>query len=132
MKTVYQQPGYAKDLGIPASEAADLFIYLGIASVISLLLSGAIISTRWMDEIYLYQASLIGNGLATVLLPHIRSYSGLVPYIIAYGACDGVFILLMSVLVLKSVDGESRAFALGMQQCFTAVALLVGLPFAGR
>ena len=124
---------HAQGLDIPASKAANLYIYQAISSLVFTPLGGALINTKRIPALHLYQASLIVHGLSTILLPWIRTYEGLVGYVIVFGACNGSFVSLKNILVLVSVDysHDLKASALGIQQFLNAIAILTGLPLAG-
>ena len=85
-----------------------------------------------MKAQWLYQVALFGNGIAIVILPHISQYTGLIGYVLIYGACYGAFIALVNVLILGALNEQQRPSGLGMQMCLRSIPTLIGPPLAGR
>ena len=123
---------YTEELGIEAGPASKLFIYLGISTFLARPLSGLLCSIPRIKPQYVFQAALLINGVSTILLPLIESYSQLIAYVVVYGACDGIYISMLNVLVLNSIEAERRASAFGVELFLTALTTLVGPPIAGR
>ena len=123
---------YTEELGIKTDTALQLFIYLGISTFLARPFSGAVCSISWVKPQYVFQAALFGSGLSTLLLPLIKTYSQLVAYVIVYGACDGIYISMLNVLILNSVDADRRAAAFGTELFLTALTTLLGPPVSGR
>ena len=123
---------YTEELGIEAELASRLFIYLGISTFLARPLSGVLCSICRIKPQYVFQASLFVNGFSTILLPLIRTYSQLIGYVIVYGACDGVYVSLLNVLILSSLEDERRAAGFGMELFLTAITALIGPPLAGK
>ena len=59
-------------------------------------------------------------------------YVGLIGYVVVYGACDGIYWTMLTIVVVDSVGERLRAVAFGMQQFLNSITLPVGPPLAGE
>ena len=122
---------YGQELGFSADSVANLYIYQGISAIIIRIVGGVILGLNIIQSRHLYQICLFANGLVTIFLPMVNKYYGLVVYVVIFGASDGIFWAVLTVLVVENVNANDRSSALGMQQFLTSISLLLGPPLAG-
>ena len=123
---------HSTELGLSSEKASELYIYMGISTVIVRPLSGLACNAHVVKPQVLYELSLLLNGVSMALLPQLSTYAGLACYVVVYGACDGVFLSMLNVLIMSCVDSKRRAFAFGMELFLTSLTRLAGPPLAGR
>ncbi|KAJ7377373.1 hypothetical protein OS493_029733 [Desmophyllum pertusum] len=123
---------YCLDLGISADSASRLFIFLGLSSSVARIVSGRLCDVTWVNPILIYQFGDLLVGFATVVLPVIRSYTGILAFAVIYGFGDGIFITTMNTLLMFTVDEKGRAAALGLGSSLLSIGIAVGPPMAGE
>ena len=123
---------YCLDLGISADLASRLFIFLGLSSSVARVVTGRICDFTWVNTIYIYQFGALLVGFSIVVLPVIRSYTGIVIFAVIYGIGDGIFVTTMNSLLMFSVDEKRRAAALGLGSSLLSLGTVAGPPFAGE
>ena len=128
----FPQVKFSEDIGITAQEASRLFIFIGIASSMTRLVSGKLCSEKNVNPVYIYQASVLLAGLSTFLLPFSTKYWHLIAFSVAYGLSDGVFITIHNYILLSCVDAKRRTASFSINHVFYAMAATAGGPIAGR
>ena len=123
---------FCEDLGLPADEAAQLFIYYGLSSAIARVLSGQICDVRGINPFYVYQLAEFIVGLSSILVTLAEDYTAMIAFAVVYGFCDGTFITTLNVILMTCVDASKRPAALGWNMQFTSIFLATGPPIAGR
>ena len=118
-------------LGISADRASTLFIFIGLASIVGRLVSGFICDFRRVNSVYVYQASMLVLGVATLLSTLATTYVPLAVYASVFGFCDGAFITTLNICLFKSVDESKRPSAMGLLHPVIAVFLATGPPVSG-
>ena len=126
------QVKYCLDLGISADSASRFFISFGLSSSVARVAAGRICDVTWVNTIYIYQFGALLDGFVIVVLPVIRSYTGILFFSVIYGICDGIFISTMNSLLMFNVEEDRRAAALGLGNSLIAFAIASGSPFAGE
>ena len=123
---------YCLDLGISADSASRLLIFLGLSSCVARVATGRLCDVTWINTIFIYQLGDLLVGFATMALPVIQTYRGLITFAVIYGFGDGIFITTMNSLLMFTVDEKRRAAALGLGNTLLAVGLAAGSPVAGE
>ena len=118
-------------LGISADRASTLFIFIGLASIVGRLIAGFICDFRRVNSVYVYQASMLVLGVATLLSTLATTYVPLAVYASVFGFCDGAFITTLNICLLKSVDAPRRTSAIGLQNQVVSFFIASGPPVSG-
>ena len=129
---LFIQVKYCLDLGISADSASRLFIFLGLSSSVARIVSGRLCDVTWVNPILIYQFGDLLVGFATIVLPVIRSYTGIVAFSVIYGFGDGIFITTKNTLLMFTVDEKRRAAALGLGSSLLSIGVAAGPPIAGE
>ncbi len=93
--------------------------------------TGRLCDVKWINTIFIYQFGDLLSGFATIVLPVIQSYGGLIAFAVIYGFGDGIFITTMNSLVMFTVDEKRRAAAMGLGNCLMSIGAAIGAPLAG-
>ena len=128
----YLQVKYCLEVGISADSASTLFIFIGLASSFSRIVTGRMCDIYWINTIFVYQFGNLLVGLITICLLLIRDYTGMVIFAIVYGVGDGIFITTMNSLLMFMVDEKRRASALGLGNFLLSLGIAGGPPLAGE
>ena len=126
------QVKYCLELGISADSASTLFIFIGLASSFSRVVTGRMCDISWINTIFVYQFGNLLVGLITICLLLIRDYTGMVVFAIVYGVGDGIFITTMNSLLVFTVEEKRRASALGLGNFLLSLGIAGGPPLAGE
>uniref|UniRef100_A0A8C5ZL62 Solute carrier family 16 member 8 n=1 Tax=Marmota marmota marmota TaxID=9994 RepID=A0A8C5ZL62_MARMA len=111
---------YAKDAGVPDTEAAFLLSIVGFVDIVARPACGALAGlARLRPHVpYLFSLALLANGITDLSSARARSYGTLVAFCIAFGLSYGMVGALQFEVLMAAVGG--------------AVAVLIGPPSAGR
>ena len=71
-------------------------------------------------------------GIATIVLPLLKGYTGILLFAVVYGVGDGIFVTTMNSLLLFTVDEKRKAAALGMGSNIISLGSAGGPPLAGK
>ena len=94
--------------------------------------TGRLCDVKCINTILIYQFGDLLVGFATVVLPVVQSYAGLVAFVVFYGFGDGIFITTKNSLLMFTVDEKRRAAALGLGSCLISMGYVAGAPVAGE
>ena len=119
-------------MGISADSSSTLFIFIGLASSFSRVVTGRMCDISWINTIFVYQFGNLLAGLITICLLLIKDYTGMVIFAILYGIGDGIFITTMNSLLMFTVDEKQRASALGLGNFSLSLGIAGGPPLAGE
>ena len=126
------QVKYCLEVGISADSASTLFIFIGLASSFSRVVTGRMCDISWINTIFVYQFGNLLVGLITICLLLIKDYTGMVIFAIVYGVGDGIFITTMNSLLVFTVEEKRRASALGLGNFLLSLGIAGGPPLAGE
>ncbi|KAL9954855.1 hypothetical protein ACROYT_G042440 [Oculina patagonica] len=119
------------EIGISADSASKLFIFLGLASSVSRVMTGRLCDIPWVNAIFVYQFGDLLVAFMTIALPLLKDYTGILAFAVVYGVGDGIFITTMNSLLMFTVDEKRRAAALGLGSCLLSLGIAGGPPLAG-
>ena len=126
------QVKHCLEIGISADSASRLFIFIGLASSLARVVAGRLCDTSRVNAIYVNQFGDLLVGTATIVLPLIKSYTGILLFAVVYGVGDGIFTTTMNSLLLFTVDEKRRAAALGLGSNILSLGIAGGPPLAGK
>lgn len=124
---------YAKDAGVPDSEAAFLLSIVGFVDIVARPACGALAGlARLRPHVaYLFSLALMANGLTDLSSARARTYGALVAFCIAFGLSYGMVGALQFEVLMAAVGAPRFPSALGLVLLLEAVAVLIGPPSAG-
>ncbi|EHH20226.1 hypothetical protein EGK_03035 [Macaca mulatta] len=125
---------YAKDAGVPDTDAAFLLSIVGFVDIVARPACGALAGlARLRPHVpYLFSLALLANGLTDLSSARARSYGALVAFCIAFGLSYGMVGALQFEVLMAAVGAPRFPSALGLVLLLEAVAVLIGPPSAGR
>lgn len=124
---------YAKDAGVPDSEAAFLLSIVGFVDIVARPACGALAGlARLRPHVaYLFSLALMANGLTDLSSARARTYGALVSFCVAFGLSYGMVGALQFEVLMAAVGAARFPSALGLVLLLEAVAVLIGPPSAG-
>uniref|UniRef100_A0A2K6V6Q3 Solute carrier family 16 member 8 n=1 Tax=Saimiri boliviensis boliviensis TaxID=39432 RepID=A0A2K6V6Q3_SAIBB len=125
---------YAKDAGVPDTDAAFLLSIVGFVDIVARPACGALAGlARLRPHVpYLFSLALLANGLTDLSSARARSYGALVAFCVAFGLSYGMVGALQFEVLMAAVGAPRFPSALGLVLLLEAVAVLIGPPSAGR
>lgn len=119
-------------LGISSSKGAILIGFMSISSTISRIVFGRFSDHPRVNRLYMTQLAIIGFGITTALCPIANTYSQFVTVMVMLGLFDGMYVVLIAVVVTDIVGVHKLNQALGNLYGVISVAITAGPPFAGQ
>ncbi|XP_076437151.1 monocarboxylate transporter 12-like [Babylonia areolata] len=125
-------PEYARTHGTRPTQAAALFVGVGIFSLVSRVGSGILLTSQRVNG-FLLSVGLMGLcGLSSCLFPaYSASYAGQMAFSCLFGLSTGGFFTLINVLTVQLVEFRFLAAAYGMLIFVMGLGYVVGPPLAG-
>ncbi|XP_032231462.2 monocarboxylate transporter 10 isoform X2 [Nematostella vectensis] len=98
--------------GIPTSDAALLIGYMSISSTISRIIFGRFLDHPCVNRLYMTQFAIVGFGITTTLCPIAREYGSFAVVMVMLGLFDGIYVVLITVLVMSIIGADKLNMAL--------------------
>ncbi|XP_062930493.1 monocarboxylate transporter 4-like [Mobula hypostoma] len=125
---------YAKDLGVPDTDAAFLLSILGFVDIFARPLCGVIAGLKAVRPrcVYFFGFAMIFNGITDLGGSFADDYAGLTVFCIFFGMSYGMVGALQFEVLMAVVGTEKFSSAIGLVLLVEAMAVLVGPPGAGK
>ncbi|XP_048585536.1 monocarboxylate transporter 10-like [Nematostella vectensis] len=121
----------AKLRGIPPSQGSLMVGLMCISGTVGKIVFGRLADVRWVNRLYLLQASLVVIAIGAFVFPFLRSYPGLLTYALLHGFIDSGSGVMFGLITRDIVGKEMMAAALGSMYGVVAIPLTAGPPVAG-
>ncbi|KAL4232930.1 hypothetical protein ACF0H5_007618 [Mactra antiquata] len=122
---------YAIDQGVSADLASLLMMILGGTTAVGRIMFGKIVQLGILNRLHMHQLSMIVTGAGVMLLPLIKSYIGIVMYVVTVGLVDGCFVVLLPIMTTALMGIEKTVIAWGFLIGACSVTFTLGPPVAG-
>lgn len=109
-----------------------LIMVLGISTAIGRIMFGKIVGLGVLNRLHMHQLSMVVTGTAVMMLPMIRSFTGIILYVVIIGLVDGCYVVLLPVLTVSLMAGENSVTAWGFLIGTSSVTFTLGPPVAGK
>lgn len=103
---------------------------MSIAAGVGKLLLGVMMDVRWMNSIYLYAVTLLGTGMALLIIPVTKNYAGLQVISAVLGFFSGNWSVI-PYMTTKVVGMDRLTEAYGILMFFGGFSIMLGPPVAG-
>ncbi|XP_036919720.1 monocarboxylate transporter 4 isoform X2 [Sturnira hondurensis] len=125
---------YAKDLGVPDTQAAALLTVLGFVDIFARPTAGFITGLPRVRpySVYLFSFSMFFNAVTDLTGSTASNYSGLVVFCIFFGISYGMVGALQFEVLMAIVGTHKFSSAIGLVLLLEAIAVLIGPPSGGR
>ncbi|XP_008946475.1 PREDICTED: monocarboxylate transporter 3 [Merops nubicus] len=125
---------YAKDTGVPDTEAAFLLSIIGFIDIFARPACGMVAGLKWVRPhvSYLFSFSMLFNGLTDICSARASNYTGLVIFCVFFGISYGMVGALQFEVLMAIVGSQKFSSAIGLVLLIEAFAVLIGPPSAGR
>ncbi|KAM5273312.1 monocarboxylate transporter 4 [Ctenodactylus gundi] len=125
---------YAKDLGVPDTQAAFLLTILGFIDIFARPTAGFVTGLRKVRpySVYLFSFAMFFNGLTDLTGSTAGNYGGLVVFCIFFGISYGMVGALQFEVLMAIVGTHKFSSAIGLVLLMEAVAVLIGPPSGGK
>ncbi|KAF4085287.1 hypothetical protein AMELA_G00115850 [Ameiurus melas] len=115
---------------IDGISVVPLVSIFAIAGGIGKLLLGIVMDIHWMNSLFLYGVTLVGSGMALLLIPFITSYVGLQVISAVLGFFSGNW-SITPYMTTKVVGIERLTEAYGILMFFGGFGIMLGPPVVG-
>ncbi|CAH1798541.1 unnamed protein product [Owenia fusiformis] len=122
---------YAETIGIPPEKGSILVMCLGASTATGRIMFGKIVKSGVMNRLHMHQLSMVVTGAASMLLPLIKSFPGLIIYVICVGLVDGCYVVLLPVMTSALVGADNTVLAWGFLIGTSSFTFTLGPPVAG-
>uniref|UniRef100_A0A8C9JB92 Solute carrier family 16 member 3 n=1 Tax=Panthera tigris altaica TaxID=74533 RepID=A0A8C9JB92_PANTA len=125
---------YAKDLGVPDTQAAFLLTVLGFIDIFARPAAGFITGLKKVRpySVYLFSFSMFFNGFTDLTGSTASDYGGLVVFCIFFGISYGMVGALQFEVLMAIVGTQKFSSAIGLVLLLEAIAVLIGPPSGGE
>lgn len=125
---------YAKDLGVPDTQAAFLLTVLGFIDIFARPTAGFIAGLKKVRpySVYLFSFAMFFNGFTDLTGSTARDYGGLVVFCIFFGISYGMVGALQFEVLMAIVGTQKFSSAIGLVLLLEAIAVLIGPPSGGE
>ncbi|KER23052.1 hypothetical protein T265_08995 [Opisthorchis viverrini] len=117
--------------GYGETESAYLLASLGILNTIGRLISGWLSDRPWVNIVLVNNVSLLVSGVATAILPLLRTYSGMMFYACFFGFVIAAFIAVRTILIVELIGLDRLSNAFGFLLLFQGIAVVGAPPALG-
>jgi MFS family permease len=114
------------------SKSSTLLVFVGIATIVSRLISGRLCDVSFIKPRYVQQAGVILSGISTILLTFAVNYTHLIIFSLFYGIADGAFRVSVNILFMNTVDIPRKPSAFGQANMIMSVSSAAGPALAGK
>ncbi|XP_028519032.1 monocarboxylate transporter 13 isoform X2 [Exaiptasia diaphana] len=122
---------YCKEVGIPPSEASNLFIAIGLSSLLSSVIAGRVIDIPTVDPIHVNQVGAFTMAISMLLLQLATKYYHFVIYSVFLGFGCGILVTTIVLVLLRTVEPRLRYVSFPFGQMFISIGNLTGPPLIG-
>ncbi|XP_033741540.1 LOW QUALITY PROTEIN: uncharacterized protein LOC117328207 [Pecten maximus] len=122
---------YAEDVGISPERGSIFVMLLGASTAIGRVSFGKIVQLGFLNRIHMHQVSMVITGTGVMLLPMIKSFWGIVTYVIIIGLVDGCYVVLLPVLTTSLMGPENTVIAWCFLVGTSSITFTLGPPIAG-
>ncbi|XP_060079659.1 monocarboxylate transporter 3-like [Ylistrum balloti] len=122
---------YAEDIGISPDQGSIFVMLLGASTAIGRISFGKIVQLGFLNRIHMHQISMVITGTGVMLLPMIKTFSGIVAYVIVVGLVDGCYVVLLPVLTTSLMGPENTVLAWCFLVGTSSITFTLGPPIAG-
>lgn len=126
LEDVAQSDGLMEDISI-----IPLVSIFAIAAGVGKLLLGMLTDIRWMNSVFLYSFTLLGSGVALMLIPVTKNYVGLQVISVFLGFFSGNW-SITPYITTKVVGMERLTEAYGILMFFGGFGIMLGPPVVGK
>ncbi|KAK7482391.1 hypothetical protein BaRGS_00026410 [Batillaria attramentaria] len=124
-------PPLAHTLGIDPTNAALLVSVMGIANIVSRVIVGILSDQPWADNFVINGLAAMVAGVATSVVPLLKTYSLLAAYCAVFGFCTGSLVIMRSPICVELLGVHKLTHAFGLV-CFAhGLGSLIGAPLTG-
>ncbi|KAG5449036.1 Monocarboxylate transporter 12-B [Clonorchis sinensis] len=117
--------------GYGETESAYLLASLGILNTIGRLISGWLSDRPWVNIVLVNNVSLLVSGVATAILPLLRTYTGMMFYACFFGFAIAAFIAVRTILIVELIGLDRLSNAFGFLLLFQGIAVVGAPPALG-
>lgn len=121
----------ANALGITDDHTSILLSVIGISNTVGRVALGYLSDRKWVNRLFLYNASLTVCGVATAFSCYCTNYTSLIVYSAIFGGTAGAYVSLTSVILVDLLGLEKLTNAFGLLLVFEGIACLMGPPITG-
>lgn len=125
---------YAKDLGVPDTQAAFLLTILGFIDIFARPTAGFVTGLEKVRpySVYLFSFAMFFNGFTDLTGSTASDYGGLVVFCIFFGISYGMVGALQFEVLMAIVGTQKFSSAIGLVLLLEAIAVLIGPPSGGE
>ncbi|XP_061438790.1 monocarboxylate transporter 3 [Rhineura floridana] len=125
---------YAKDAGVPDTEAVFLLSIIGFLDIFARPSCGMLAGLKWVRPhiTYLFSIAMLFNGLTNIFSARASNYTSLVIFCVFFGISYGMVGALQFEVLMAIIGSQTFSSAIGLVLLIEAFAVLIGPPSAGR
>ena len=125
------QVKYGLEVGITAQQASNLFIIIGVSSLIFAVVAGRVMDNQAINPFHVNQTSAFIMALCMLLIQMATKYYHFIIFSFFYGLGLGILRTTIGVLFLNTVEPKLVSYAWPVAEILTSFGNAVGAPYVG-
>jgi MCP family monocarboxylic acid transporter-like MFS transporter 10 len=126
------QVRFGETLGVPSSQGALLVGYMSISQIFSKLLCGRLADMKRIKRLYILEISIFGFIICNMAVTAAKSFNALLVYVVIFGFFDGLFVVVIPILICDIVGRDLMATAIGGFYGAVAIPMMLGPHISGK
>ncbi|KAJ8315671.1 hypothetical protein KUTeg_007821 [Tegillarca granosa] len=122
---------YAITVGVSPEKGSIIVMILGGCTAFGRVFFGKVVQSGILNRLHMHQLSMVVTGTGVMLLPLIKSFEGIIVYVLCVGLVDGCYVVLLPVLTATLVGADNAVLAWGFLVGTSSITFTLGPPVAG-
>ena len=128
----YTFPSFLEAENVEKSTTVFIFSLTGACEIFARVAMGWCTDMKFLSPACIYGLCMVVSGIATLIVPLIRTRTVYYVYAVIVGIFPGSFYALMSVILLETIALKNLPSAYAITTIFIAVFSLLGIPCLGK
>ncbi|KAK3718099.1 hypothetical protein QZH41_017203, partial [Actinostola sp. cb2023] len=120
---------YCLEVGITAQQGSNLFIFIGVCSLIATVVAGRVMDIQAVNPFHVNQIGSLMMALCMILIQMATKYYHFIIFSFFFGLGIGIFRTTVAVLFLNTVEPALVPYAWPFAEIFTSTGNAMGAPF---
>lgn len=123
---------FGETLNVPLSKGTLLVGYMAMSQILAKLICGQLADMRRVKRLYILVVAILGLAVSNFAVRGAKDFTGLLIYALFYGFFDGLFVVLLPILIRDLVGRELMANAIGNFYGIVSIPLTLGPAISGK
>jgi len=103
-----------------------------MSQIVAKLICGRLADAKKIKRLLILVVAILGFGICNFAVTAAEGFGGLLAYALCFGFCDGLFVVMIPLLIRDLVGRELMANAIGNFYGIISIPLTLGPPISGK